>query len=84
MNESDDMSVQTNSDPKEELLTLDMDEDARERLALSVLQGAGRGTGPRADACRAAFEQYRDSIRAGASSPKAREAAKRVLASHGR
>ena len=68
----------------ENILTLDMDEESRDQLALAVMEGAGRGTGPRAAACKAAFERYQEILKGGASPNKAREAAKRVLASYGR
>ena len=66
------------------LLTLDQDETSRDALALAVLEGAAEGTGPRAAACKAAFEGYQEAITAGKSAVKARDIAKAVLASFGR
>ena len=66
------------------LLNLDQNETSRDLLAIAVLEGAGRGTGPRAAACRAAFETYQNAIKAGESTTKAKDATKGVLASFGR
>ena len=51
------------------LLTLDETDDARDDLTLAALEAAGRGEGPKAARCKAAFEA---SIEAGLPRAKAK------------
>ena len=50
---------------KMRLQTLDESDDARDDLTLAALEAAGRGDGPQAARCRAAFEAYESAIESG-------------------
>lgn len=57
------------------LHTLDESDDARDALSLAVLEAAGRGDGPRAARCRAAFAAYEAAIESGQPRSKAKASA---------
>ena len=58
-----------------------LDEDSRLELSLSALEAAGQGTGPRAEECRLAFEEYQNRMELGHTQKDAVGAARAVLAS---
>ena len=60
------------------LQNLDESDDSRDALSLATLEAAGRGDGPRAARCRAAFAAYTSALEAG--QPKAQAKASALAA----